>query len=449
MPPSSLKLLTTATSVEAAKPVDGKRTEYADGKVRGLALRVMPSGAKSWTLRYRTASGDQRRLSLGSPPAVGLAKARDEALKALGLIAGGSDPASAKQEARAKAKQGKVETVGDLMDHYLKAAEQGDHRPNARPKRASTIALDRYHVERLIKPRLGNIRLRALIRADVQAFLDQVRHEHAISTARHCRAAIRQAFNYAIRTELSVANPAALATLPRPAERERVLTPDELRAIWKATGEPTASNLALRLAAVTLQRGGEVAGLHADEVDLDARLWTIPGARTKNHRTHVVPLSALAVSLLEQAFRLTPAAEDGRNDPWVGFAFPGRGQKDKPMTRAAISRALGRIRLASRAKGDNPDHRPLADMTPHDLRRTGATSITGERIGLPRFIVSRVLNQMTDTGGAAAVTRVYDRNEYLAEKRKALDAWAGLLFETVGDKGASTNTPSRGSREPK
>lgn len=437
MPSSSLKLLTTATSVEAAKPVDGKRTEYADGKVRGLALRVMASGAKSWTLRYRTASGDQRRLSLGSPPAVGLAKAREEALKALGLIAGGSDPASAKQEARTKAKQGKTETVGDLMDRYLEAAVHGDHRPNARPKRASTIALDRYHVDRLIKPRLGDIPVGSLGRADVQAFLDRVRRENAISTARHCRAAIRQAFNYAIRAELAVANPAALATLPRPAERERVLTPDELRAFWQATAEPSASNLALRLATVTLQRGGEVAGLHASEIDLEARTWTIPGTRTKNHRTHVVPLSDLAVAILEEAFQRNPAGEDRRNNPWVGFAFPGRGKTDQPMTRAAISRALGRIRaapLASRGRGDEAPKAPLTNVTPHDLRRTGATYITGERIGLSRFVVSRVLNQMTDTGGAAAVTRVYDRNEYLADKRKALDAWAVLLSEVVGSK---------------
>ena len=73
----------------------------------------------------------------------------------------------------------------------------------------------------------------------------------------------------------------------------------------------------------------------------------------------------------------------------------------------------------------------MPDATPHDFRRTGSTNITGERIGIPRFIVSRVLNQMSDTGGAAAVTGVYDRNEYLPEKRRALDAWAALLTAIV------------------
>lgn len=71
----------------------------------------------------------------------------------------------------------------------------------------------------------------------------------------------------------------------------------------------------------------------------------------------------------------------------------------------------------------------VADATAHDFRRTGATHITGEHIGMPRFIVSRVLNQISDSGGAAAVTSIYDRNEYLADKRRALDAWAGLLLK--------------------
>jgi len=214
--PPALRPLVTVANVDAAKPVEGRaRTEYPDSKVRGLALRVTPSGAKSWTMRYRTPTGEQRRLNLGTYPAVGLAKAREEATKALGRIAAGDDPAGERDSARAEAKRGKVATVEDLISRYLKDAERGDHRPNARAKRASTIALDRYHFERLIEPRLGSTAVRDLSRHEVQAFLDDVRAEHAVSTARQCLAVIRQAFNYAVRRELAPANPAALASLPR------------------------------------------------------------------------------------------------------------------------------------------------------------------------------------------------------------------------------------------
>jgi hypothetical protein len=73
------------------------------------------------------------------------------------------------------------------------------------------------------------------------------------------------------------------------------------------------------------------------------------------------------------------------------------------------------------------------------LRRTGSTNITGERICIPRFIVSRVLNQLSDTGGAAAVTGIYDRNEYFSEKRRTLEAWSTLLVEITGDKKRGPN----------
>ncbi len=318
VPSPSVKALSTVASVEAARfigPAEGSphdRTDWPDSRVPGLVLRVTRSGAKSWCLRYRSGDGGSRRATLGRYPEMGLATAREEATDLRQGIRKGGDPSVEREAKRAEAKRGKVATVEDLISRYLADAERGDHRPNARAKRASTIALDRYHFDRLIKPRLGSTAVRDLSRHDVQAFLDDVRAEHAVSTARHCLAVIRQAFNYAVRKELAPANPAALASLPRQTERERVLSVEELRTVWQATAEPSASALAIRLAMVTLQRGGEVAGLHASEVDREARTWTIPGKRTKNHRTHVVPLSDLAVSILEQAFMLKPAGRPAR-----------------------------------------------------------------------------------------------------------------------------------------
>lgn len=94
-----------------------------------------------------------------------------------------------------------------------------------------------------------------------------------------------------------------------------------------------------------------------------------------------------------------------------------------------MSRGLAKMRTSAK----------IADATPHDFRRTGSTNLTTERLGFPRFIVSRVLNQVSDTGGASVVTGVYDRNEYLPEKRRALDAWAMFLTEVVEGREAPTN----------
>ena len=134
-----------------------------------------------------------------------------------------------------------------------------------------------------------------------------------------------------------------------------------------------------------------------------------------------MPLSDAAIDLLDET---TEALSEGVNSQYVFPSPRGKGE-DKPMDRRAFSRAMNRLI----AKLE------MTRSTPHDLRRTGATNLTSERIGIPRFIVSQVLAHSSDTGGAAAVTRRhYDRNDYLSEKRRALDAWAALLIEIVSTK---------------
>lgn len=428
------RVLTTAF-VEGAKAVAGKQVEHPDAKVPGLALRISPAGKKSWTVRYRTRDGDQRRLTLGSQPGLGLSKARELAARAIGDAAGGEDPAKAKRLSKAAAKARKLSTVAGLIESYFEDAEAGRHRPSARPKRASTMKIERDFYERDIRPRFGSLPIGELGRHDVQSFVDKIA-ERAPASARRCRDIIRQAYNYGIRRELVTRNPAQLSHVPVAVSRERVLTGAELRSIWLAARDPDliddldvapSTGLALCLAMLTLQRGGEVCGIHARELDRSSRTWTLPNDRTKNHRIHVVPLSEPAVAILDTAFGLAVAGEPSPD--WKGYAFPspkpravlGKTPTEQPITRHAFSRAMARLR--SKLK--------IEDATAHDFRRTGATNLTGERIGIPRLVVSRVLNQVSDTGGAAAVTGVYDRNEYLPEKRRALDAWASLLIEIV------------------
>ena len=421
------------TSVRAVKAVAGLQLEHRVDGVRGLALRVASKGKKTWSLRYRTRDGAQRRMTLGSYPEVGLADARIAAEVALGKVAGGADPAKAVRAAKAVAKSRKISTVADLIEGYLADAEKGRHRPNGRAKRAGTLALDRYYAGRLVIPRFGGRPVAELTRAEVQRFLDET-GEKSPANARHCRNVLRQAYNYAIRREITDKNPAQLSELARPTSRERVLDPGELQRIWRAAGEHAlpalslapATGHAIRLAMLTLQRVGEIVGIHSREIDRDGKVWTIPAERTKNHRTHVVPLTDGALEVLGNAFDLT--AKPGAKD-WEGYAFPSSRHADQPMTRHAVSRAVNRLTTALK----------VDDAIAHDFRRTGATMITGERIGIPRFVVSRILNQISDTGGAAAVTGVYDRNEYLSEKRRALAAWASLLSEIVAGKARASN----------
>jgi integrase len=423
-----LTRIRTDAGARAAKAVPGKpQVDYPVDGARGLALRVTAAGKKSWSLRYRNADGEQRRQMLGTYPEVGFADARTAAQVALGSVAGGGDPAKAKRLSKAAAKARKLSTVADLVEGYFEAAERGKHRRNARPKRASTMADERSYFTRFIKPRLGSRPIAELTRIEVQRLIDDIEVKSPAG-ARITRNVIRQAFNYAITQEATDRNPAVRINVKKWTDRERVLSDVELRKIWKACSSLEAdgpdlapgTGLALHLAMLTLQRGGEVIGIHAREIDRDGRQWIIPGERTKNHKTHAVPLSDAALAILGDAFALSMGK---RSDTWTGYAFPSPRDHRKPMTRRALSRAMKRL-ADSKSVG-------IEDVTPHDFRRTGSTNITGERIGIPRFIVSRVLNQISDSGGAAAVTGVYDRNAYLSEKRRALNAWAGLLTEIV------------------
>ena len=163
--------------------------------------------------------------------------------------------------------------------------------------------------------------------------------------------------------------------------------------------------LAMRMALLTLQRGGEVVGMRWSEIDRQNRLWTIPAERMKGKRPHRVPLSEPALALLDEADEIIGGKE---------FVFQSP-RAENAMDRHAFSRAFARFTKQLK----------IPRATPHDFRRTGATNITGERIGIPRFIVAQVLAH-ADHG----VTGMhYDLNDYLVEKRRALDAWAALLTE--------------------
>jgi integrase len=201
------------------------------------------------------------------------------------------------------------------------------------------------------------------------------------------------------------------------------LTESELKVVWNTFQPPvdiqglgTSPTVCyiIQLCIVTLQRRGEVAGMTLDELDLENKLWTIPSTRTKNKRTHVVPLSDLALQIIEKALAI-------RKQESV-YVFPtAKAGVDGAIDPHSATRAFARFRKAV----------GLENMHIHDLRRTGATMMTGEKIGISRFIVSKILNHAGDTGGAAITTGVYDRNEYLKEKRGALTEWTFYLLKIV------------------
>ncbi|RNC96341.1 MAG: site-specific integrase [Oricola sp.] len=411
-------------------PEPGKRLELRDDDELGLIFRVTDTGRRSWSVRYRNQAGEHRRKSIGPYPAIGLARAREEARKIKGAVATGTDLVADARLKKAEAAARRLRTFEGLAEAYFEDAALGLHRTNARgPKRASTITEERRIFDKHIRKPFGALPVAEIKRADIQSLVTKLTRQ-ATSNGRHARNVIRQLMSYALAKDLIEANPAHDIAVIVPQARERSFTDDELRLIWSASIAPADHpgvqlsldmGAAIRMAMLTLQRGGEVIGMHWREIDLERRLWTIPADRMKGKRTHLVPLSEPALSILDAL-----GERSGRS----GFVFKSEANPDRPMTRAALTRALKRM---SKALG-------IEDARTHDFRRTGATNLTGERIGIPRFIVSQVLAHSGDTGGSAAVTgRHYDLNDYLADKRRALEAWAALLLTIVGEVGQAKN----------
>ncbi len=401
----------------------------------GLMLRVSETGRKSWTIRYRNEDGDQRRLNLGLYPDVSLAGARKRCAQARLQATDGVDPAGEKRRKKVERRSQTIKTFQDLSVAYFEATERGEWKPRGKRKRATTITGERWLWSKHIEPALGALRLEDVTPAAIKALLRKLITKGQDTSANRVRAQIRQMFNYAIlEVEAVAANPVArVRSLGEETPRDRVLRDGEIGVIWQALDDPTvltcaksarrknqrvyvsrSVSIAIKLLLVTLQRRHEVAGMTRAEVDLEQAVWTIPGARTKNGRTTLVPLSPSAVALIREAMALV-------NEP-TPFVFPARWDRTKSLTPASLTRALRDVRAAL----------ALPSLTPHDLRRTAATNMASERLRISPFVIGRVLNHTSEKGGAAAVTlSTYALYDFMAEKRSALTAWDQLLAQIL------------------
>jgi integrase len=176
--------------------------------------------------------------------------------------------------------------------------------------------------------------------------------------------------------------------------------------------EPT--KLALRILLITAQRRGEITQAKWSDFDLDGKLWTIPvellkssHARRETPEPHIVPLSPLALDILGKLKAITGSST---------YVLPAYAS-----SRREASYSDG---VLTRAVRQNSDHFGIAHFTPHDLRRTAASFMT--KLKIPRLHVEKVLNHSTGD-----IAEVYDRHDYLPEKRAALERWAEHLSAIV------------------
>jgi len=429
------KTLSTDRQITGLKALV-RRYERAVSGARGLSVLVYANGTKTFVVRYVADNGRRRRLVLGDYPGLSLAEARLQVGALRVGIVGGDDPVAERAGARAAARVG--ETLAELADAYFKAAAKGLHGGRRRPKRPRTLEKEQGAWRLHIEPKLGRLRFIDIKRKAVKGFMRDLALSHlSPATVANIGGVLSSLLAFAVNEDMLEANPAYGLTRPLALEsRTRLFKDNSLSLILITLQEasrlhtnlegrddpharmgPTMA-LALRFLILTLTRRTETAGARWTEIDAARRTWTIPAERSKSNRIHVVPLSRAAMDILELCRRLPGANGE--------FIFPSPTQPGQHLEAHAVTRAVARI--CQRLQ--------IAPGSPHDFRRSGATTLTGEEYGIRRFIVGKVLGHTAQDG--AAVTSVYDRNEYLAEKRAALEAWArhvaGLMAPEAVDR---------------
>ena len=395
------------------------RTDLTDPDTKGLQLRITPKGTKTWSYVYRQGL-EKARVQIGkfgnnvAAKELSLADARTAAKKLAGHIAHGQHPAA---DAAAKRK---ADTVSELLDNFIAK--------HPKPSALWTKQCARIF-ERNVKPIIGSVKLPELQRRDIRAVLEKLVDKGSLVAANRTLAALRRALAWGVEQDHLAINPATnIKTGIQEQPKDRALTQAEIATFWRgldAAPMGTRCKLALKLALVTGQRPGEVCGIALRELDLANKVWTLPKGRTKNGRLHALPLSALALEIIEQAMALDP------EQPWL-FTTKGRGAvgviKAKPMDGHSLSHAL-RDSLEALGFAENP-------FTPHDLRRTCATHMA--RLGFSDHVVGKVLNHQS--GKAATITaQVYVQHDFLPEKRAALEAWGNEIERIIGRREAITN----------
>ncbi len=378
-PPRKQRL--TELAVRKARPESAAYLVW-DTLQRGLALRVQPTGAKSWVVVY-SRHGRPRWLHLGDARAIGLADARTLAAEAMLAVARGKDPAAEKKAERGAGTF--AELAASYVDEYAKKTNKSWRQADA---------LIRRH----ILPRWGALQASTITRGDVKAMMARI---EAPITANQTLAAVSAIFTWAVREEKLPANPCKLVARNATRSRERVLAVSEMPPFWAAFDDAgLVAGTALKTILLTGQRPGEVASMRREHIK-DEGWWEMPGEPvpalgwpgTKNGQSHRIWLPAPAQALLAE---LGDASD-------TGFVF--RGPRGGPVhgLDSAMRAACAKLG-AERA-------------TPHDLRRTFGSIVTG--VGFGRPAMDRILNHRDRT-----ISSVYDRHSYAAEDKQ--------IMETVG-----------------
>lgn len=380
------------------------------GGVRGLILNVTMYGSRSWVLRYQVA-GKRRDLGLGSYPSVTLADAKEAARAARAKLAQGIDPIEDARRARARlvAEIHTSMTFGEAAIRYIASHEKGWK--NAKHAQQWQRSLDMYAT-----PVLGKMPVRDISLTMVLKVLEPI-WSSKTETATRLRGRIESVIDWAIargyRTDSNPARWKGLLDklLPAPGKVTKTTHFQALpysqmpQFMEQLVGQEGMGAKALLFVTLTAARSGEVRGATWDEIDLAARVWTIPAERMKASKAHRVPLSDVAIALLQEMKALALAASRTTDKAYV---FPSPNSRDpelgSQLSDMTLTAVLRRLKL---------------EAVPHGFRST-FRDWCAEQTDYPNEVAEMALAHTVGNKVEAA----YRRGDLLAKRQQLMQDWA-------------------------
>jgi integrase len=356
----------------------------ADLEGFGLRLRRRRNGElqRTFVAQYRN-DGRTRRVTLGSARKLTLAQAREAARKILARATLGSDPQSERAAKRLRA----ARTFHTTVEAYLAG--------RADALRPSSLRVAKLYLTGSYFRPLHAVGIADVSPADVAASLTTVAHQRSAQTAAAARRSVSALFRWAMEESWITTNPVISTRRPaRPRSRDRVLNDAELTAVLRAADDSGEFGTVVKLLVLLGSRRQEVGSMAWSELDLVAGTWTLPGERSKNHRSHTIAVPPTGLAILRAIPHTGRDALFGETAN--GFVSWGREKR-------AFDQRL-------------PDF--VRPFRLHDLRRSVATGMAN--IGIEPHVIELVLNHAAHRSG---VSGTYNHSRYEPAVRNALARW--------------------------
>jgi integrase len=383
----------TKSAVDALKAAS-KDTVYWDAGLPGFGVKVTPRSRKVFVVLYRIggAGSRLRKYTIGPYGRVTLQMARAEAQKVLAARLEGRDPATEKRESKRRMT---ADRVDDLIEVFIVQHV-------SKTRKAAEIS---RLLRREVVSRWGNRCVHAIGKRDIVELASEIAQRGTPMAANTLLKVIKTFLNWCVGRAVIDASPAEGVPLPgKEIARDRVLTNNELVSVIRAARQiGGAYGGIVEMLVLTGQRREEVAQMVGDEIDFNSQTWTLPGSRTKNGKPHIVHLSEACIKLIKRA---------SRSGSYV-FSISGA----RPFQNFTNAK-----RVLDELSG-------VTGWRLHDLRRTCVSGMA--RLGVPPHVADKILNHQSGT--ISGVAAVYQRHDFLAERKLALERWGQYIETLVGE----------------